>query len=82
MTYLRQRHQAATTWVPIPPYSDSCGQHCAWLSENTETTPLIFVGSSELLAVPLIADARSGPTRQLPEPVKRIWNIEAKATPK
>jgi hypothetical protein len=29
-----------------------------------------------------IADAQSGPVRQLPKPVEEVSNIEAKATPK
>jgi hypothetical protein len=53
---------------------------------NTETSPLKSRAYarwiSELFAVPgRIADARSGPVR-LPNPVKEVPDIEAKATPK
>jgi hypothetical protein len=44
---------------------------------------LMFVGSQNYSQRPVaFPDARSGPRRQLPKPVKRVCNIKAKATPK
>src|SRR5262249_23153076 len=73
--------------VEFSPYSDSWGPHGAWLSENTETSPVKSRACarliSELFTAPgRIADVRSGPVSQLSKPVKEVSNIEAKATPK
>ena|SRR5215468_6548015 len=68
MTYLWQRHQAATTWVSIPPYSDSRGQHFRMAEKRLRVV-------HRNLHVPGPAMAASLPSLSTEEAVKHVLNI-------